>query len=91
MVGQQKELYFPMHLNLTGGGLFCIDSDSGRQGKYLECSGVEVISPQTALSDFDLDTLILVMNKNHIESVNKIFDNSSRIISLNNFSIGFGS
>jgi hypothetical protein len=55
------------------GDIFCIDSDSGRQGKYIECSGVEVISPVTALQNFDPDTLILVMNKNHIESVNEIF------------------
>lgn len=90
--GAAKGTIFSHAFKSNGGReLFCIDSDSGRQGKYLELSGVEVISPETALSDFDLDTLILVMNKNHIESVNKIFDNSSRIISLNNFSIGFGS
>jgi hypothetical protein len=68
------------------GDIFCIDSDSGRQGKYLECSGVEVISPVTALQNFDPNTLILVMNKNHIESVKKIFRNSSKIFSLTNFS-----
>ena len=68
-----------------GGDIFCIDSDPGRHGKYLECSGVEVISPADALQNFDPDTLILVMNKKHIESVDKIFGNRSKLFSITNF------
>ena len=74
-----------MHLNPTGGDIFCIDSDSGKQEKYLECSGVEVISPDFALQNFDTDTLILAMNENHLESVIEIFRNSPKIFSLTNF------
>jgi hypothetical protein len=86
-----KGIIFSYAFKSNGGGdIFCIDSDSGRQEKYLECSGVEVISPFTALQNFDPDTLILVLNKNHIESVNKIFGNRSKIFSLTNFSNSFG-
>lgn len=77
------------HAYMTNGGgeIFAIDSDSERQGKYLECSGVEVISPLTALQNFDSDTLILVMNKNHLEFVKKLFGNRSNIYSLSSYLI----
>ena len=81
-----KGIIFSYAFKSNGGGeIFCIDSDLGRQGKFLECSGVEVISPLQALQNFDPNTLILVMNKNHIESVNEIIGNHSRISSLTNF------
>ena len=81
-----KGIIFSYAYKSNGGGeIFCIDSDLGRQGKYLECSGVEVISPLAASQNFKSDILILVMNKNHLESVNKIFENRSRIFSLSNY------
>jgi hypothetical protein len=84
--GAGKGIIFSHAFKSNGGGdIFCIDSDPGRQGKFLECSGVEVISPLNALQNFDPNTLILVMNKNHIESVNEIIGNHSRIFSLTNF------
>ena len=87
-----KGIVFSYAFKSNGGGdIFCIDSDPGRQGKYLECSGVEVISPVVALQNFDPDTLMLIMNKNHIESVNKIFGNSSKTFSLTNFPSSYGS
>jgi hypothetical protein len=70
-----------------GGGLFCIDSDIGRQGKYLECSGVEVISPNFALENFDPKTLKIVMNQNHTQSVKEIFANKSSVFSISEFSV----
>jgi len=73
------------YMSNWGGGLFCMDSDLGRHGKYLECSGVEVISPLAALANFDSDTMILVMNKNHLESVKQIFGNRSNIFSLSDY------
>ena len=87
-----KGIVFSYAFKSNGGkDIFCIDSDPGRQEKYLECSGVEVISPAIALQNFGPDTLILVMNKNHIESVNEIFVNSSKIFSLTNFPSSYGS
>jgi len=84
--GAGKGIIFSYAFKSNGGGeIFCIDSDLGRQGKFLECSGVEVISPFEALQNFDPNTLILVMNKNHIESVNENIGNHSRIFSLTNF------
>ena len=81
-----KGIIFSYAYKSNGGGeIFCIDSDLGRQGKYLECSGVEVVSPLDASQNFKSDTLILVMNKNHLESVYKIFENKSRIFSLSNY------
>ena len=84
--GAGKGIIFSYAFKSNGGGeIFCIDSDLGRQGKFLECSGVEVISPFEALQNFDPNTLILVMNKNHIGSVKEIIGNHSRIFSLTNF------
>ncbi len=85
--GAGKGIIFSYAFKSNGGrDIFCIDSDPGRQGKFLECSGVEVISPLDALQNFDPNTLILVMNKNHIKSVKEIIGNHSRIFSLTNFS-----
>jgi hypothetical protein len=85
--GAGKGIIFSYAFKSNGGGrdIFCIDSDFGRQGKFLECSGVQVISPLEALQNFDPNTLILVMNKNHIESVKEIIGIHSRIFSLTNF------
>lgn len=86
--GAAKGIIFSHAFKSSGGGeLFCIDQDSGREGKYLECSGVKVISPSTALCNFDPNTLILVMNKNHVESVNVIFENYRKVFTLQNFHI----
>jgi len=84
--GAGKGIIFSHAFKSNGGGdIFCIDSDPGRQGKFLECSGVEVISPLIALQNFDLNILILVMNKNHSKSVHETFRDHSRIFSLTNF------
>jgi hypothetical protein len=81
-----KGIVFSHAFKSNGGGdIFCIDSDSGKQEKYLECSGVKVISPNFALQNFDTDTLILVMNENHVEFVIEVFRNSSKIFLLKNF------
>ena len=81
-----KGIIFSHAYKSNGGGeIFCIDSDQGRQGKYLECSGVLVISPIDALRNFDPNTLILVMNKNHINAVNENFGNRLMISSLSNY------
>ena len=90
--GAGKGIVFSHAFKSNGGGdIYCIDSDLGRQGKFLECSGVEVISPLIALQNFDPNILILVMNKNHIKSVNEIFRTHSRIFSLTNFPGSSGS
>jgi hypothetical protein len=87
-----KGIVFSHAFKSNGGkDIFCIDSDPGRQEKYLECSGVKVISPANALQNFGPDTLVLVMNKNHMEAVNEIFKGSLKIFSLTNFSSGPGS
>jgi hypothetical protein len=90
--GAGKGIIFSHAFKSNGGGdIFCIDSDLGRQGKFLECSGVEVISPLIALQNFDPNILILVMNKNHTKSVNETFRDHSRIFSLTNFLSSSGS
>jgi hypothetical protein len=52
----------------SGGGcenIYAIDSDQKRWGKYLECSGVQVMSPIEAMSRLPKDAQILISNPRH--------------------------
>jgi predicted RNA methylase len=46
-----------------------IDADPGRQGLFLEVSGLEVLSPAGAVSSLPKDTTVLVCNPNHLDDV----------------------
>jgi len=65
--------------------LLCLDADITKQGSYLECSGVEVISPKTALENFTPDTLILVLNKNYLESAKKVLNHRKLIFTISDY------
>ena len=52
-----------------------IDSSEVRFDKYLEVSGVKVISPTTAIDKLTSKTKVLVCNPNHFKAAKFIFDN----------------
>jgi SAM-dependent methyltransferase len=55
--------------------VIAIDADSHRWNKYLECSGIQVMSPESAMDHLPHDLLILVSNPNHLDQVRKYVNN----------------
>jgi len=53
--------------------LTAVDADPNRWERFLETSGVRVISPVTALAELPKDTLVLVCNPNHLPAVEDRF------------------
>ncbi len=49
--------------------IIAIDADFHRWSKYLECFGVEILSPAKSIKHSSKDMLILVSNPNHLEQV----------------------
>ena len=75
-------------MNCVGGGeLIAIDSDINRQNRFMECSGIKVISPKDAIKSLVEDTLIVVMNPSHFDFVSKIFAVKFRIATIGKIGI----
>jgi hypothetical protein len=64
--------------------IYAVDADSNRQGKYLECSGVKVYSPDTILNEVKSDAIVVVMNENHLGYARNVLRDFSKIITLAN-------
>jgi len=65
----------------SGAYLTCaIDSSKIRFGKFLEVSGIEVISVEKAINSLPIDTTVLVCNPNHVGEAKDILRNKFKII-----------
>jgi len=66
--------------------IIAVDADSNRWGKYLESSGIQVVSPDS-VRNLPRDYLILVANPNHFEEVGALIDNSLAIALPSSFKV----
>ena len=62
--------------------IFAIDADSARWGKYLEASGVKVMSPGEAMAMLSRGSLILVSNPGHLDEVVKFVGSESHVLPI---------
>jgi hypothetical protein len=53
--------------------IFAIDSNIKRQGKYMECSGIRVITQAEINAKLSSKTIILIANPNHFTNVSKLY------------------
>jgi hypothetical protein len=60
----------------------CVDVDPLKQEKFLEVSGVKVLSPQDAINQQEEDTLFLVSNPRHHREVSEFLGNSRSVFSI---------
>jgi hypothetical protein len=58
---------------------FAVDADPVRQGKFMEVSGVEVVSPQDAM-DALTDRVLVVCNPSHVRAVREFVGASAEIL-----------
>ena len=60
----------------------CVDVDPLKHRKFLEVSGVEVISPKEVVDQKDEDTLVLVSNPRHLREVSTFLGRSQNVFSI---------
>jgi len=53
--------------------VYAIDSNIKRQGRYLECSGIKVITEAEIKAKISSKTIILIANPNHLTYVSKLY------------------
>lgn len=66
-------------LKECGADVVAIDADPLRWGKYLEHSGVRVISPELALKELPSSTQVLVANPNHFSDIKRYVNGRLRV------------
>jgi len=66
--GKGAILGHALQTSLTG-VVAAVDAHPNRWGRFLESSGIPLISPESALHEFDQSTTVLVCNPNHLEDV----------------------
>jgi len=55
-------------------GVYAFDSNIKRQGRYMECSGIRIITQPEIQTKLSSKTIILVVNPNHLHYVSNLFD-----------------
>jgi len=53
--------------------IYAIDSNIKHQGKYMECSGIRVITETEIKAKLSSKTIVLIANPNHMQYVSRIF------------------
>ena len=76
-----------MNSKFAGGGIVAIDSDINRHNRFMECSGIKVISPTEALNFLAQNTTIVLMNSSHYDYVSKIFAGKFKILTIGNIDL----
>ena len=62
---------------LTNEGInvvYAFDSNIKRQGRYMECSGIRVITQAEIHTKLSSKTIVLIVNPNHLHYVSELFD-----------------
>jgi hypothetical protein len=54
--------------------IYAFDSNIKRQGRYLECSGIRVITQAEIHTKLSSKTIVLIVNPNHLHYVSELFD-----------------
>lgn len=79
--GASKGVIFAIHMQRLGTSVdFAIDINPNKQGRYLPCSGLQVMSPQDAFTRLPDGSDIFVMNKNYLDEVKKLSNNKYNYI-----------
>lgn len=61
-----------------------IDINPAKQGKYLPATGIQVKSPDEALSNLPLGSTIFVMNSNYLDEIKRMSNNAYNYIGVDN-------
>lgn len=61
---------------------FIVDINPNKIGKYAPVSGIKIISPSDCIKLVTLGSNIVVMNKNYLEEIKQLTNNSFRYISI---------
>lgn len=65
-----KGVIFAMHLKSIGVDIdMAIDINPAKQDQFLPCSGIKVVSPETAMSSLPDGSEILIMNSNYADEI----------------------
>jgi len=59
-----------------------IDINPAKQGRYLPGTGLEVISPERAMSQLATGSTIYVMNSNYLEEIKQLSQNAYNYIGV---------
>ena len=54
--------------------VYAIDADKNRQGKHMDSSGIKVLGLEEAINNLPKNSIIAVMNPNHLASVSEYFN-----------------
>lgn len=61
-----------------------IDINPAKQGKYLPATGIQVTSPEQALSQLPPDSIVFVMNSNYLDEIKRMSNNAYNYIGIDN-------
>ena len=77
-----KGVIFSLALARAGAEVeLTIDINPAKQGKYLPCSGLPVVSPSIAFESLPQHTLVFVMNPNYLEEIRRLCPKSYKCVS----------
>jgi hypothetical protein len=59
-----------------------VDVNPAKQGRFLPATGLKVLSPEQALAELPVDSVVYVMNSNYLAEIKEMSQNKFKYIGI---------